>query len=295
MPTLGPALTGTLVAQNLDALVAAYRDFLSMAVLESGELSTAQACLIGAEELVGARYAVLSSATGVSWIRAIEDASITAAIPFKQQGWLALEVVVEDVDALAVELEGSPFELYRPPADLDVSDDIRAMQVIGPAGEVLYLTQVKAPVPPFEIPVARSRVDRLFIPVMCCSDRDAALAFYQQFPGGKDYRFDTKITSVNAAYGWELERKHPVATVQLAGETMIEIDQIDEAAPRPQQKGHLPAGIAMISYEVESLADLAVDWLATPARLSGAPYNGRLAGCCRGAGGELLELIEREK
>ena len=121
----------------------------------------------------------------------------------------------------------------------------------------------------------------------------AALVFYQQFAGVKDYQFDTKITSVNAAYGYELDRKHPVATMQLAGSTMIEIDQIDAAEPRPKAVGKLPAGIAMISYEVESLAELDIEWLAAPTRLQQQPYLGRLAACCLGAGGELLELIER--
>ena len=292
-PALGPALTGTLVCKNLDKLVAAYVDYLSMTVVEQGDVGQALAELWGATELVGARYAVLSSDTGVCWIRAVEDDSLAAAIPFKQQGWMSLEVVVEDVDTLATELAGSPFELVRPPADLDVSDDIRAMQVIGPAGEVLYLTQVKGPVPPFDIPMAQCRVDRLFIPVMCCGDREQASAFYNGFPAVKEYKFDTKITSVNAAYGWELERKHPVATMQLAGQAMIEIDQIAEAELRPQPVGHLPAGIAMISYEVDSLDNLDLPWLGQPMRVDEAPYHGRLAGCCRGAGGELIELIER--
>lgn len=296
-PALGPALTGTLVSNNFDTCVSAYVDHLSMSEQVSGQLDSVKADLWGASKLVGARYTVLVSDTGASWMRVIEDTKAEPAKPFLQQGWLSLEVVVEDVDTLADELVGSPFELYRPPADLDVSPGIRAMQVIGPAGEVLYLTQVKAAVPPFDIPIARSRVDRLFIPVMCCTDRDAATAFYQQFGSVAEFKFDTKITSVNAAYGWDITRKHPVATVQLAGASMIEIDQIDAAEPRPVNAGHLPAGIAMISYELEGLATLAstgsIEWLSAPVAIEEAPYNGRLAACCIGAGGELIELIER--
>jgi alkylated DNA nucleotide flippase Atl1 len=293
IPTLGPARTGTLVCNAFDKTVAAYVDHLSMSVAESGAISQAQADLWGAPRLVGNRYAVLQSETSIAWIRVVEDTETAAAITFKQQGWMSLEVVVADVNRLAEELVGSDFELFRPPADLDISDAIRAMQVIGPAGEVLYLTQVNGTVEPFDIPMAKCRVDHLFIPVMCCTDRDEALTFYQQFPGGKDFSFDTKITSVNEAYGYDLDRKHPVATAQLAGSTMIEIDQIEAAEPRPQGEGLLPAGIAMISYEVESLADLKIDWFSVPAKLEGAPYNGRLAACCRGKGGEIIELIER--
>ena len=294
IPSLGPARTGTLVTANFDTLVAAYSGYLSLRVIESGLVSPAMAKLWGANKLAGNRYAVLCSESGIAWIRVVEDIEATLPVPFRQQGWMSLEVLVADVDSLASELENSPFVTYRPPANLDVSDDIRAMQVIGPAAEVLYLTEVKAPVPPFDIPMAKCRVDQLFIPVMCCPDRDSALAFYQQFVGGRDYCFDTKITSVNAAYGYALERKHPVATVQLAGSTMIEIDQIDAAELRPRTEGKLPAGIAMISFEVASLEGLELDFLAAPARLQQWPYQGRLAACCVGAGGELVELIERQ-
>jgi hypothetical protein len=41
------------------------------------------------------------------------------------------------------------FQVIGEQVNLDVSDNIRAMQVIGPAGEALYLTQVKAEVPTF--------------------------------------------------------------------------------------------------------------------------------------------------
>lgn len=281
------------MAADFDACVAAYVDSLSMRVVESGRLDPALVHLWSAPGLAGARSAVLASESEIPWIRVIEDASIRSAVPFKQQGWMSLEVAVQDVDRLAAELAGSPFEIWRPPADLDVSEDIRAMQVIGPAGEVLYLTQIKKPVPPFEIPMAGCGVDRLFIPVMCCTDRDAVLAFYRRFPNCRDFRFDTTITSVNTAFGFELDRNHPVAVVQLAGKSMIEIDQIDEAVPRPCADGRLPPGIAIIGCEVDSLDISGVDFPSPPMRLEIQPYRGRRAACCRGAGGELLELIER--
>jgi len=292
-PSLGPVLTGTLVTSDFDACVASYVDHLSMRVVESGRLEAALAELWSASGLAGERYAVLGSETGVSWVRVIEDASIHPAIAFKQHGWMAMEVLVQDVDRLAMDLMGSPFVAIRPPANLDVSEDIRAMQVVGPAGEVLYLTQVKAEVPPFLIPVARCRVDHVFIPVMCCADREVALEFYDRFPNTRNFRFETTITSVNAAFGDDLDRRHPVAAVQLARKTMIEIDQIDAASARPSVDGRLPPGIALISCEVESLEIPGIEFLSQPAVLPGEPYRGRRSACCRGAGGELVELIER--
>lgn len=292
-PVLGPARTGTLVTADFERTVAAYVDSLGMQVISEDAVSPAQAAVWQAESLVGARQALLQSESGIAWIRVLEDSRVSKAPAFRQLGWMSLEVVVADVDTLATELVESDFECFRPPADLDVSDAIRAMQVIGPAGEVLYLTQVNGEVPPFDIPMASCRVDHLFIPVMCCHDRDASLAFYQGFSDVKGFSFDTKITSVNAAYDYPLDRKHPVATVQLAGSTMIEIDQIDEAVARPEPEQGLPAGIAMISYEIDDIANAPVQWLTPPQVLPQAPYNGRLVGCCRGAAGERVELIQR--
>ncbi len=292
-PSLGPVLTGTLVTADFEGCVEAYVDFLSMRVVEFDRLGAALVDLWSAPGLAGARSAVLMSESGIPWIRVIEDVSIQSAVPFKQQGWMSLEVAVQDVDRLASELKVSPFEIFRPPADLDVSEDIRAMQVIGPADEVLYLTQIKRAVPLFDIPMARCRVDHLFIPVMCCTDRDAALAFYQRFPNCSTFHFETIVTSVNTAFGYDLDRKHQVAAVQLAGKTMIEIDQIDAAVPRGCDNGRLPPGIAIIGIEVDSLSELGVDFLSPPITLQVQPYLGRRAACCRGAGGELVELIER--
>ena len=74
---------------------------------------------------------------------------------------------------------------------------------------------------------------------------------------------------------------------------MIEIDQIDAAAPRRCDNGRLPPGIAIMSFEVDSLSKFGINFLSPPITLQVQPYLGRRAACCRGAGGELVELIER--
>ena len=71
------------------------------------------------------------------------------------------------------------------------------MQVVGPAKEILYLTQIKAHVPGFELPFARCRVDRLFIPVLVAENRENALNVYTSFPQTNGMPFETKITVLN--------------------------------------------------------------------------------------------------
>ena len=248
--------------------------------------------LWGKPALAGSPVVTLISASGYPWVRVIGNPEVAPARPFMELGWLALEVLVADVDSLAERLAESPFEIYRPPANLDVSDAIRAMQVVGPAGEVLYLTQVNAAVEPFDIPQAVCGIDRLFIPVSACLRRDEGLAVYRKLGASRNWTFDTRITSVNKAYGLDPSLRHPVATVQLAGQSMVEIDQLGLASARRPTPGKLPAGIAMVSFVFDNIDNLGLKPISPPQSLEGRLYSGQRVACCRGAGGELIELIE---
>jgi len=285
---LGPSIMGTLVTCDLALVRDAYVEHLHLQVCEEGTVGKANASIWGSFALVDAPYCILANSLGEAWLRIVEDKEAVKPTPLKHTGWLSLEVLVADVDSLAASLEGSAFKVLRPVANLDMSDDIRAVQVKGPAGEVLYLTQIKAPVPPFELPTARCAVDHLFIPVLCSHDRRASLTFYEQIADHQGLSFDTKITVVNQAFGYDLDTKHPVATLQLSGETLIEIDQLSEATPRPCADGHLPAGIAMISFGIKQMQDLPV-MMHHP---EGVFYGRRHACVIKGPSGELVELIE---
>lgn len=283
----------TLVCRNLRETVAAYCDYLDLQILEQQPAGDQLAGFYNTPGLANANSALLANRCGEPWLRIVEDPDSIPLEPLKHHGWLSLEVLVEDVDKLVEGLSDSPFDILRPVANLELSDNIRACQVKGPCGEVLYLTQIKGAVPPFDLPRARCFVDRLFIPVLCAPDRDSAQAFYQGFANTKGLAFDTKITVVNQAYGYELERQHPVAVMLLAGQSMIEIDEIAAAKPRPDSAGRLSAGIASVSFEVDSLEALDLDWVTAPAPLYTAPYDGRRVGLVTGMAGELIELIER--
>ena len=289
---LGPTLTGTLVASDIDATVSAYCDYLSTTVYEETVISAAQATLWGKPKLAGTPIVTLQSPTGFPWLRVISNPDVLPAKPFQELGWMALEVLVQDVDALFERLQDSPFTIFRPPGELDDSKDIRAMQVIGPAGEVLYLTQVNADVPPFDIPRAQCDVDRLFIPVSSCLRRDAALTVYHKLGATRSWTFDTPITSVNKAFGLNLELRHPVATVQLAGQSMVEINQLGVATARPPTGGGFPAGIVIVSFLLDNIDTIALKPVSPARTLDSKLYSGQKVVACRGSGGELIELIE---
>jgi hypothetical protein len=286
---LGPTLTGTVVTPDLDTSVAAYCDYLHASVLEEATVSPEQARLWGKPRLEGSPLVTLQSSGGTPWMRLIGIPGLLPARPFKELGWMALEVLVADVGALWKRLESSPFEIFRGPTD---SGNACGMQVVGPAGEVLYLTEVRKPEAPFDIAPAESPVERLFTPVTACLRRDEALRVYSKLGAQRSWRFDTTLGSVNRAHGLDPSLKHPVGTVQLAGRSMVEINQLGMARSRPPVEGQLPAGIVMVSFMIDNLDNIGLRPISQPLVLAGELYGGRRAAACRGAAGELLELIE---
>ncbi len=250
-PRLGSVQGATLVTADLAQCTASYFEHLHLRVHSRGRLSDTEAAALGWPALGGTPWTWLANALGEPWLRIIENPNAEPTRPFDHYGWLSLEISVQDVDALGEALKDSPFEIIGPPADLAVGEAIRAMQVVGPCGEVLYLTEIKAPLPPFELPRARCPVDRLFIPVMMAPDREAALAHYEPRAGRDGLRFDTRITVISGARGLDREHQHPVATLQLPGNTLIEIDQVPGLSPAPFAVPEPPTGIALAHFAPE--------------------------------------------
>ena len=291
----GPTCHALICTPRLEETVSAWCRYLSQHEHWRGRLGRAQAQQWQASELAGTTLVWLANALDEPWLCLVEDSAVADPQPFdafKVQGWFSLEVGVQQVDALGEALRDSPFEILGPPADLDVSPDVRAMQVRGPAGEIVYLTEVRAEVPGFDLVQARCDVDRLFIPVMLTDDREQALSRWQCFPGLQPMRFETRITVLNRALGLPLPQRHPVVTMQLGGGNLIEMDQIPGLPPRRAASGRLPPGISMVGFEVASLDHLALPAAASDYRLAEGPFAGHRAALLRGHAGELIELIE---
>jgi hypothetical protein len=230
-PILGPIRWATLLAPCIDAVAGAYRVAFGVEADPAIPLDPADAARLGAADLAGTRSLWLRRPDGAPLLRLIEDRkAVDAGPPMHRDGWLALECLVEDVDAMVARLPDG-FDVLGPPADLDVSPLIRAAQVLGPCGELWYLTQVRAAVPPFDLPLSGQDAIGIFIGVIRCRDRDAERAFWMNAGGGASWAFDTRITVLNRALGRPLEDRHPVAVVQLAARSLIEIDQIHAAPP----------------------------------------------------------------
>ena len=257
----GPIRHATLIVADTAPLVAAYAH-LGLVPTDEARIDADRAAAWGAaaSALAGCRDLWLGPAGAPPLLHLIERPGTAARPTRREHGWLALEILVRDVDAIAARLAaagGGGFELVGPPADLDVSPAIRAMQLVGPAGEMLYLTQVKAAVPPFAIPLSYTLpVERdlgaLFIAVLSTPSREATLTACAKLGAGAMLRFDTRITVLNRALGRPIETRWPVATVQWAGESLFEIDEVvaDEMRPAtPALGAGLPAGLAWVTMQ----------------------------------------------
>jgi len=273
--TLGPIVAALIVTPDLSKSVQAYCDHLHQHAHSSDHLTLKQARQWNLLGLCGARMIWLANELGERWLGLVEDKSAKVVDPFQHTGWMSLEISVQGVDALHSALKDSSFKIIGEPANLEASNNFRVMQVIGPAGEVLNLTELQAQVPASERPFARCSVDRLSGLVMLTSDHDRTLSFYEQFNG--------------TAGQLDIEPKHPVTTIQLKENCRLEINQLEDLGSRPTGKGGLPAGIAMITLFAESIPSGVEKHKVSLG--GGANRGGALF---RGEADELLEVIVRK-
>ena len=265
----------TLIAPDLAAACAAYRDQLGLSVAARESLDSGTATVLGLVELAGTAVAWLANPAGERILRLIEDPQATVLAPMFRHGWLSLEVLVADVDTLAGGLR-APFQVLRPPADLELSPAIRASQVLGPCGEMLYLTSIKAPVPPFDLPISDERVSHTFIGVMSTPDRTASQAAWAALAGHPGWAFDTRITVLNDAFGRELTDRYPVAVVELPGQCMVEIDQVALPQARVQEglaDSHQADVLAQVRTRHAGQHSLALHLPALPVGLAPAGWH----------------------
>lgn len=279
---LGRIASATVLAPDFDRALASYARALHLREASRGVLRDDLATHLDLPALAGARMAWLGGA-GPPWLRVVEAPRAVPVVPMRRHGWLSLEVLVGHVDALAAALPPD-WTVVGPPADLDVSPHIRACQALGPCGEMYYLTEVKAPVPPFELPQTTALVDRPFIVVLSTPDRARTQAAWEALAGRAAWAFDTKITVLNRELGRPLGERYPVAVIQFREQCLVEIDEV--ALP-PLDPGELPAGTWLVSIERDALQDglVGLGPIATFDRVRCALW--------RGPCGERVELIER--
>jgi hypothetical protein len=214
-------------------------------------------------------------------------------------GWNATELLVQDVDALAGRLRGSPFTILGGPGDLYPRPRApRAMQVSGPSGELIYFTRILPGGSRYGMHGARSAVDRVFIVTVGGPSSDRMHEFY----GGKlGLRIMDRMPFINTilARGCAVPPAtiFPTSIARIPGRSfLLEMDEYPATVqPRFRRAGHLPPGMSLVTFLVKSLDDLALPVRCPPRSIAGGLYGGRRVAVVEGEAGEWLELIEGDR
>ncbi len=286
----------TIMAANLMQVEQAYRDELGYQVAQRGAISQTLAASWNAASLTGQDYVMLQpSSNEAVYLRFIEDPSGAQVEPMRTEGWNAVEILAQDPDVLARTLDRSThFRVVGQPRYLTEKQNIKAMQALGPAGELIYFTRISDPEKSgFGLLPAQTYVDRVFIMVVGARDHSALAEFYRTVLGMTvTAPMQYRIGVLSNAYGLPPQTLHELSIVQLSERFLIELDRYPETAMRRDTvPGSMPAGIAMVTFEVtEWKSDL--PYIGGTARPPSYPYLERRAGVVIGPAGEYIELVE---
>jgi catechol 2,3-dioxygenase-like lactoylglutathione lyase family enzyme len=284
----------TIAAPDLRSIEAAYSQHLRYEVVERGVLSQELADAWQAPNIRGRKYLLMRPQSGEPvFLRFVESPKVGGYAPLLTQGWNSTEILVEDPDKLAEQLARSPFRIVGPPRPLTMNPKVRAMQVIGPADELLYLTRIPPGGSIFNLGSAKTWVDRVFIVVLGGPDMAAMQTFYRDVLAMPVTEASPSVVNVvNDAHQRAPDATTPLSIVRFPSSFLIELDEYPPAArARPSIAGELPPGMALVSFVFDALPDRQFPWIVAPQTRWAAPYLGRKVGLLRGAAGELIELV----
>lgn len=287
----------TIIVTNLSQVQLAWQKHFGYGVADSGAVSTELAEVWDAGAMAGSPYVIMQPANQAPvYIRFVEDATAVGYTAMTTFGWNATEILVTDTDSLAETIAGPDFTIVGAPKDLwNAPNAPRAMQVIGPAGELLYLTSNSQATAALGLGADMPAVERAFIMVLGGPSMQDFADFYGSKLGlqvGEPMAF--QLSTFSRINKLPADNKYPLALVNTAPGYMIEVDELPATLPpRKVLPGHLPPGIAIVGFHSDG-SSAQLEWVSEPTALKEFPYNGRKVGLLRGPAGELLEVIQAD-
>ena len=286
---LGRITAVTITSPDLDRVIDIYSKYLGYRFISSTTVSAEQAKIWDAENIEGSRMIFMSpESSNDFFFRFIEQDIDEDYVPFGTYGWNAAELIVKDVDQSAENLIGSPFEVIGEPADLSFTDQIRAMQILGPSKEIIYLTQFKSKLDEFDSPSPRCDIDQTFIVILAGENLDQMQSFlHQELSVKKAAPMQSRIRAISKVFDLPEDTKYKSAALAIRGQSLIELDEMpSKAGPRTCRPGYLPSGISIVSF------------IAHDSGLISKTYDSNIprfekfqASTIKGNSGELIEII----
>jgi catechol 2,3-dioxygenase-like lactoylglutathione lyase family enzyme len=281
---------------DLSACIPAYRDVLDFQLVEEGRLPESLTSAWATPNMQGLPYALLQPASGAGvYLRFIETGNGGGYWPPVTQGWIATEVLTTDPDAVLEKLQGTAFSHIGGPLDLYPSPkSARALQMAGPAGELMYFTRILPGGSRFGLHGAKSFVDRPFIMVVGGTSLAEIEAFYGEVLGLRIWEQEPyQITQMSRVLGLPQATAYPISLARIPGRSfLLELEELPaNTVRRSVPDGQLPEGLAMVSFTSAAFSELSLEYRAEPRSIDLPPYNGRKVAVIEGPAGEWLELI----
>lgn len=297
-PNLERIKMATVGTDNVAKTASLYESLLNYKPVENGNVSAELARSWGAPAAEGRPYVLMQGASGDDvYLRAIEVNFPPDYKALNSYGWNAVEMIVEDPDAIYRKLIDSPFEHLAGPEGLGGElSTIRVVQFKGTSEEVFYFTTETGDRTKSTLLTPRSDVDRPFILVLAGPDPRALMNFYISTFGAIEALYlKIPVELIAKAQGLPSEHIYEIGLVRLKEfSNSIEIDGYPETTgPRLAAPGDLPPGVSMATFSVSDLNQIDPDlFISEPIRHSGKAYQGNRSATIIGPAGELIELIE---
>ena len=218
----------TMLVTNLSTTEQAYDDYLGYDTVVKGNVNENLASIWDAKDMINHPYIIMQPESGEEvYLRFIEDKEQTNYKPVGTHGWNSTEILVEDPDKLADELDNSPFEIIGMPYDLYPTENApRAMQVLGPSDEMIYLTRIIPDGSGFNLGSAKSYVDRVFIMVVGGPSMEDLQNYYRDtFDMPVTEASDWTIGVISRLNNLPEDTVYPLAIAEFEKDFLIELDE----------------------------------------------------------------------
>lgn len=284
---------------NLDTEIDTWSQYLGYSLRDKGQLSAQLCAAWGAAAETGKNYAIMAPASGVPvYVRFIETGERVGYWPPVTWGWNATEILVQDPDELARQLDNSPIQRFGGPADLYSSAKApRAIQTLGPSGAMLYFTRLLPGGSRYGLHGAKTPVDRIFNVVLGGPSLKALCDFYRDKLGlrvGDPMGFTMTLAAQACDASPDTEFPICVAPLRVRN-SILELDEYPEnATPRERDADCIPGGMSMVGFDAPALDNFPAPLRADPTVITEFPYEGRRVAVAEGPAGEWLELIEQK-